>query len=465
MIRRQVLILAMLLSLVPLFGQGLDGADAGLMIYDLDANSPVYGRNADVKLTPASVMKLFTTATALEMFGGDKVLQTVVATDGTIQDGVLRGNIYVIGALDPTMESSIIEGESFFANLVTKLRSRGVRRVEGDIIADGGIIRAEAASPKWVLEDLATYYGVGCFGLSAYDNVQKFTIRTGSIGSQPRYTFEFREAQYKVIDRLRIIKSQGSGVYLYQIPYGEELLVEGEMAAGTSRQQPVTITNPPLFIARRCFTQLADSGISVTGTGREGEYDSSVTLDTIYVHSSPILARIVKETNYRSNNHYAEHLFRLIGTNRVSRGATRHDSESELKRFWKARGLDLSRLALYDGNGLSPMDAATPAMVVGLLRQMWAGEYAYFFRQSLPECGSEGTVKSMFRTAGFDARAKSGSMTGVQAYAGYITSHGRNYAFCVIVNEFDVTRAKLRAEIERLITQEIEKYESTLIRN
>lgn len=446
--------------------QLLKHADMGLMLYDLDAGRAVAESNADVKMTPASVMKLFTTATALEMFGGDYRLTTPVVTTGRIVDRVLEGDVCIIGGLDPTLESAALTGNIFFDSLTVALRRRGIDSIAGAIVADGSIVRREPASPKWVLEDLATYYGVGCYGLSVYDNVEQFHIRAGAEGTQSKYRIEYpAETPYNIIDHAVTVRGDGASLNIYQMPYGSDLLVEGEIGRGVARMEPIAITDPPLFVARRCANLLRTAGIAVRDGGRTARFEPADTVDTLYQAVSPILARIVQEINYRSNNHYAEHIFRLIGTRRTPRGATRADAVSELKRFWSRRGLELGALTMYDGNGLSPMDAASARMVVELLDQMWRGEYAYFFRQSLPECGSEGTVRSLFGRAGFNARAKSGSMSGVQAYAGYITSHGRNYAFAVIVNEFDCSRAALRGEIERTITRQIDKYESTLNRN
>lgn len=455
-------LLAILLILIPLFfaeGQGWGDADVAYMLYDIDSSRVVVDNRAEIKMTPASVLKLVTTASSLEMLGADSRITTNVTTNGTVDsNGVLNGNIYVKGALDPTVESAFFDDVRFFRPLIDTLRSRQIKSVNGDIVVDGSIIRREAVSDKWVLEDLATYYGVGCYGISVYDNVRNVSMRSSGVGQGVSFSFQYPECSPHVIDRLEVVNGPTNGIHFYALPYGNEILVDGVMGSHSSWGEPLAITNPVMFFAQHLKKRLQDAGISVSGSPREGKASGD---NLLYSHMSPMLFHIVRETNYKSNNHFAQHLFRLLGAKGTGGRTATADAVMTISNLWKNRGIDLSSASLYDGNGLSPFDAVTPRQIVDILNYMWHSDNGYYFFHSLPQCGRDGTVATLFVNSPLYVRAKSGSMSGVQSYAGYIVSKGRCYSFCFFVNEFSCTRQQVKNLIEQTITSEVCNYEDT----
>lgn len=441
-------------------------AEWGIMVKDLTGKRVVANENGNVKMTPASTMKLFTTATALEILGPAYKIETAVWTDAKIGDnGVLDGNLYVQGGLDPTIESSVIENYGFFDSVAMALKTLGVNEIKGDIIADGNIIYGDEASPKWVLEDLATYYGVGCFGLSVYDNVQNVTVKAVDRNGKLQVKTQYPEAEISVINKLKISGSSDAVVYTYSMPYGKEVLLEGILGVGVTKYLRLAITNPNEVVAKILLNKLRSKGIVVNGTACESRWIDYDGYEKLYSYYSPFLQNIVREINFNSNNHYAQHIFRLLGTQVHKRNATLRDSENVIKSYWKEHGINIDEMAIYDGNGLSPMDALSPEVMVNMLEYMYHCKSAFYFKSSLPECGAEGTVKAIFRGKDFYARAKSGSMTGVQAYAGYVNYKNREFAFCVIVNEFDEERSKVKMMIEQKLINAIKDYEASLQRD
>lgn len=441
-------------------GQGWGNADVAYMIYDIDSSHVVVDNRADIKMTPASVLKLVTTASSLEILGADSRITTNVTTNGTVDsNGVLNGNLYVKGALDPTVESEFFEDVEFFRPLIDALKSRHIRSINGDIVVDGSIVRREPVSDKWALEDLSTYYGVGCYGISVYDNVRNISMRSSGVGQGVNFSFQYPECSPNVIDRLEVVDGPTNGIHLYALPYCNEILVEGIMGNHSSWGEPLAIMNPIMFFSQHLKKRLQDAGISVSGTAHEGK---AVGDNILYSHMSPMLFHIVRETNYKSNNHFAQHLFRLIGAKGVGGSAATVDAVRTISNLWKNRGVDLSSASLYDGNGLSPFDAVSPRQIVGVLNYMWRSDNGYYFFHSLPQCGKEGTVAALFVNSSLYVRAKSGSMSGVQSYAGYVVSKGRCYSFCFFVNEFSCSRQQVKTLIEQTITSEINGYEGKL---
>lgn len=428
-----------------------DNSQWGLVIKDLDNDSVVLNQNGREKMTPASVTKLMTTATALEILGPDYQFITDIRVSGEVNEkGVLEGDLCVIGGLDPTIESEAMGCYGFLDSVAHHVKELGIKKIAGDIIVDGGITDGLGVSPKWLLEDLATYYGVGCYGMSIYDNVQKMHIKNGKI------TFQYED--YEVVDRTKRDHGKWANVDVYTLPKSEVIVVEGVIGSRASANVRVSINNPMDVAAKSLKKRLEKAGVDVEGKAEGRDFGKEIPGESIYKYVSPKLKDIIRVVNVTSNNHFAEHIFRNLGAQNDERGATVEDSKRVIQEYWSDKGLDLSNITLFDGNGLSPMDAISPEMVVGLLERMSKSENAEYFKASLPLCGYEGTVKDLFVDSDMTVRAKSGSMTGVQAYAGYISFCERNFVFCVIVNEFDMARKDLRYEITRKIIQALDNY-------
>jgi len=161
---------------------------------------------------------------------------------------------------------------------------------------------------------------------------------------------------------------------------------------------------------------------------------------------SVALASIVRTTNVWSNNQYAEHLYRVL---------TYLDS-IDIQGYWKKKGLDSEALFMYDGSGTSPRDGVSTKFLIDLLVYMYKqSKNSDVFYQSLPVAGKEGTVTSLLKNTPLagKARLKSGSISNVQSFSGYIESNGKQYAVSLIVNNFTGKRSALRKEIEQLFTQ------------
>ena len=110
-------------------------ANIGVYIKDLRSGEEIDAYRKSNAITPASVMKVLTTATALEIMGEDSCLQTVLEYTGKIHDGILKGSLYIHGYGDPTLGGSK-EGQTFFQHWIKAVRDAGIHTIEGDIIAD-----------------------------------------------------------------------------------------------------------------------------------------------------------------------------------------------------------------------------------------------------------------------------------------------------------------------------------------
>ena len=164
----------------------MKGSSFSLQVEEVKSGRLVYSYNPDLQLIPASVMKVVTTATALELLGSEYHYRTSLEYDGTIADGVLKGNLYIKGSGDPSLGSSFIRGTKNFINdWVDAVKNAGITKIEGSIISDERIFDNEGISVKWLREDLGNYYAAGSYGVSVFDNRYTLTLRSGAIGTQP----------------------------------------------------------------------------------------------------------------------------------------------------------------------------------------------------------------------------------------------------------------------------------------
>lgn len=440
---------------------GMEGSTLTCAIRDLSTGETLCAYQESLQITPASVLKLVTTATALELLGSDYRFPTTLAYDGHIADGTLHGNLYIIGSGDPSLGSSHFpQPTDFLTKWVNAVRSAGIRRVEGAVIADERIFDTEGVSPKWVYEDLGSYYGAGSYGISVFDNLYRLSLRTAGgtvrvVGTSPE------GAVAKFHNYLRSAPVRTDSCYIMGAPFADERFLYGVIPAGRERYEiKGDLPDPPLFLARYFSGELKKQGISVALPAttyrllrEKGEVKTGArtTLITTY---SPTLARIVRQTNYKSINLFADALLKTIGLRYEG-----HDSLSlssfgrgirVLKAFWRAKGLDVEGLHLYDGSGLAPTDRTTARFIVSLLAYMATeSPERESFRQSLPQAGAEGSVRNFLKNTSLEgkARLKSGSMSRTRGYAGFVERNGKHYALAIFLNNYD---ANVSLTVKRL---------------
>jgi D-alanyl-D-alanine carboxypeptidase/D-alanyl-D-alanine-endopeptidase (penicillin-binding protein 4) len=174
---------------------------------------------------------------------------------------------------------------------------------------------------------------------------------------------------------------------------------------------------------------------------------------------SPPLKTIVKRANHESINLYCEAMLRTVAQQATGSGEPEKGTEY-ITNLWKGRGIDMTGFSMEDGSGLSARSAVTTRQMASILR-MAAVDNTIFpaFYESLPRAGESGTIKNMFKnTKGIGRiRAKSGSMTRVRSYTGYVTTvKGRQASFSIIVNNYTCSGPEMRKKMERLMLEMLE---------
>ena len=421
-------------------------------VVDLKSGEVVVSQNPMLCATPASVTKLITTATALELLGGDFQFSTYIETNGTIDNGTLNGDLIIRGGADPTLGSIHLGDRAFIDYFVKIVKHQGINHITGDVIIDPTCLDRCPASVKWIWEDMGFHYGAAAFGLSAYDNTSIITMNSGEFGTKPIVTSVWPETpNLAIYNEVKTLSIPKDSVWAFCQPLGLALYLQGGMPANRNNYVVRTsIPNPPLVVAKSMHKMLNDWGVKVDGSYMvQTEYfPEERTL--IYEYKSRKLREIIRLTNFKSNNLYAEHIFRRLGNIVMPHEATSSASIQVIKDYWAKQGVDVSALFLYDGCGLAAQNAYSAHFLNQILVHMRKSANWDDFYQSLPRAGREGTVGSfLYKTKLQDiARLKSGSLSGVQCYSGYIMHGDKEYAVTVMVNNFACKRKDVKKQIE-----------------
>ena len=175
--------------------------------------------NSETMMLPASNMKLISTGAALHALGADWQFETSLGHDGEIEDGILKGNLYIIGGGDPTLgskDSIAVALDRTFAQWEVILRTAGIRRIEGRIVGDGRFFDGMAEDPTWLMEDAGTYYGAGTTGLMFYENMQSFSVSAGAeVGDPVNIKPYYPEAPWMEFRYDCLTGKEGTGDMLY----------------------------------------------------------------------------------------------------------------------------------------------------------------------------------------------------------------------------------------------------------
>ena len=446
------------------------GASFSLIVKDVQDGKTVCSYDTDRLQSPASVLKTVATATALEILGEDYRYPTTLEYGGTLENGTLKGNLYIKGSGDPSLGSSYFapDQNKFLSAWIAALQKAGIRRITGSIISDESIFDTEGASVKWLREDMGNYYAPGSYGLSVFDNMYKLSLQTGAVGSRP--VLKGTEPNIPFIrfkNYLKTASVSSDSAYIIGAPLDDVRYLYGVLPA--NRETYVLkgdIPDPALYLAHYLTDRLRQKGIQVDGApscyrieAEENRWNKKERKEIVTTYS-PTLREIASVCNHVSHNLYADALLKTIGMQYKPRKNEVISSFGRgvqvVKEYWEKKGLDVFSLRMNDGSGLAPADKVSAGFMGELLAYM-ATESAVSeaFIASLPQAGIEGSVRNFLKGSKLQgkARLKSGGITGVRSYAGYITEDGKTYAVAIFSNNYSCPMNRMTGALEKLLLQ------------
>lgn len=437
MMRSGWLFFFMLISVISVLGQTqieerslwerdeVKHAVIGVCVKNVETGQVVYEHNAGMALRPASVIKLLSSALALKREGDSLTYTTRVFYTGKIEDNILSGNIVIRAGGDPTLDSKYFPNACFIDSLVSKVVNLGIKRIHGNIIieTEGEPARIPGS---WPWEDVANYYGALYHPFNYRDNTYTITLKSGMSGTQTKVVSVIPSVPgVELRNEVMASAKKGNDAWIYGGPEAATLLIQGTIPANRSSFAVKGAMHHP----DACFRAELEKRLKGKGITLDKQKIEEEERHALLTMVSPFLKDIVYYTNKNSVNLFAEALGELISPT---------DYVKTVKTELGDMGIDSCGITLKDASGLSPANAVPAEVFTDLL--IWAKRYlSDAFVLSLPQGNVDWGLRiySDHPVLRGNVVAKTGSMFGVRALAGYLkTQQGEMLAFTILVNNY-----------------------------
>lgn len=449
----------------------LDQVHFGVLAVDAQTGGTLYARNANRKFVPASNQKILVTSTALSLLGPDYRFETALWSNGALEDGVLHGDLVLIGTGDPTLSQPFWpSGEAAMAALADSLRAAGVRRVAGSLVVDASRWDSTTVGPTWEVEDLRFAYA-STGGAFALDRGEVTVIVHGgaAAGDPAKATWSPLGSPDFVVAHLTTAPADSSTrIRPDYLPESHHLVLRGRVEAGATDTLHYALRDPVRQATATLERILGERGIEV-GAGAWIAWDEGTALNAgcpagaatscpgarrIAGLASPQLSEIVEAILEPSQNWMTEQLIRALGAERGESGSWEAGTEVITRFLVDEVGIDSLDLAPRDGSGLSAYNLVTPRALVGILRYMASGPNSTVYRHALAEPGEEDSTLER-RLAGLEGRvfAKTGTISNVNSLSGYLVGKdGREVVFSILSNGSGLPSSRVRAALDDVIS-------------
>ena len=440
-------------------GAELAPAMVGIKVTSLDTGRVLFEQNANKLLRPASNMKLYTVAAALDRLSPDfHFVTSIYAAAKPDAAGVVHGDLTVYGRGDPSIAARFNSGNYFkgIDDLAARIVAAGVKRVEGDLVGDETYFIGPQYGAGWEWEDLQWWYGAEVSALTVNDNALDLAIKPGAQVGAPAIVTTGPPDPLLTIVNKAVTTAKGSrrDITVYRALGGDELEIGGSIPLDDRGYTGgLGISRPALLFAYLLRASLAKRGVTFTGKTRvtgplisaTAKPDATASIEVANLQSPP-LSLVAAQTLKPSQNLYTELILRTLGKvsaappTAINLNRTSEATGVEVvKAFLRDAGVSPSTLVLSDGSGLSRNDMITAEATIQLLSYMHRHRFASAFRDALPIAGVDGTLRNRFKgtPAENNLRAKTGTLSSATSLSGYLRdAAGEQLAFSIMVNNY-----------------------------
>lgn len=413
--------------------EGESSACVGIYVKNIQSGEVLVSENADMTLTPASIMKCVTTASVLSTAGTNRHFSTDVALAGRHDGhGHWEGNLIVRASGDPTLESDNFRStKGFCDSIVAHLRRAGVKSLKGRIVIEEDM-PGQGPILEWQIEDIPWPYGAGLHALNWRDNCVRVFPNTGrTVPEAPGLEIDLRRVD--------------SGSALVRGAFSDKLIV---YASNRRDDYAVTTTvpNPSAVFGAELIAKMNRNGI---------EFETSADVPDgetipIYNHRSVDYGQIMRSLMVRSDNLFAEGMLRTLAPGSSRRAAISRECD-----LWNSRGISTKTCVINDGSGLTRSNRFSPKFLGQILEYMVGPNGNDAYTGFFPRVGKEGTVRGFLSNSPLKGTIglKTGSVSTVQCYAGYrFGANGKpTHVIVIMVNGFTCPRAQIRKGAERML--------------
>jgi D-alanyl-D-alanine carboxypeptidase/D-alanyl-D-alanine-endopeptidase (penicillin-binding protein 4) len=449
----------------------------GLLIVDLKSRTTLARHNADLLFTPASNMKLFSSAAVLHQLGPDFRFRTTVWAPGPPNiNGVLHGDLVLKGSGDPNLSGRPLpydpkaeRGEPLqpLGQLALQLAARGLKRVTGDIIGDDSAFEWEPYPPGWAIDDQPWSYGAPVSALVVHDNTIELSVSPGDAVGDPVALSLRPSLEYLTIHNTArtVTSDQSAELDVRRLGAGGEIWLTGQLPMNSEpRKFNLAVDDPARWAAAAFIHELRRAGVRVDGQPRaRHRYPGDPPFPAqpcclLGSISSVPLSQLIQVANKESQNLHTEVLVRAAASD-AGFATTAAGAVQFLRAFAWLLGIPDTEFHFEDASGLSRKALVTPSSVIRLLEWMVQSPAAQPWLDSLPIAGVDGTLEQRMKTqtSADRIRAKTGTISHVAALSGYVLRRPEPpILFSVFVNHYMGPPAGARTIIDKIVMSLLE---------
>lgn len=417
-------------------------SDSGIQIVELESGRVVAERNPHVALAPASNMKIFTTAAAIDLLKPTFEITTPVYVRGSVDpSGTLNGDVKIVGRGDPTIGGRFHDGQAtaVLQEWASDLQRAGIKNISGDLVFEYGYFDTEYIHPTWPTDQLVNWYEAP---------ISSFSMQEGCVEVRVLPTRSGQPCVVQLEPPTTFLQVQNSCVTGRGMPFitrknnSNEIIVRGGVPARSGATEVfVTVENPIHYFASVTNEAFSRAGLKVNGKILITPRDTRADWRQVSSHSTP-LNIVVYVINKKSQNHYAEQVLKMLGAEKKNEGSWRAGGVVLEEWLTTKVGVDPNEFHPADGSGMSRDNRASANAFILTLRYMWKSPWREDFVSSLPFTGDpDSKFGNRLRQPPFARQvyAKTGYISGVIGLSGYVHAQsGKVYAFSFLFNRYRV---------------------------
>jgi len=438
----------------------LDSGTWGVVVKSVALQDTLYSRNGGKLLLPASNMKVLTLAAAADRLGWDFSFETRLVGAGPIEEGILQGDLVVVGSGDPSLDDWDGAGTALFQSWAASLKASGVHAINGRIIGDDDSFDDDPWGAGWAWDDLDRSFATGVGALQFNQNTAQLRITAGPRAGDPAMvTIGPSGSGLSVRNQLTTGDAKTSvSIAVRRRLDSPALELRGSLPAGTGPfVRNVAVHNPTEYFVSQLRDALIAAGIDVLGAAVDiddiDDPPSRARGAVLVTHRSPPLSTLAGTMMKLSQNLYAETLLKAMGTLKAVGGL--ESGRTAVLSVLQAWGIPSSGVSIADGSGLSTYDLLTPDALVAILTHVAQDSRLRDpFHAALPVAGRDGTLAQRLKgtPAEGNVRAKTGSLANARAMSGYVQSAtAEPLVFSIIVNNFGVASEAVEKTMDAII--------------
>ncbi len=423
-------------------------------VYDLTGQKSLYKKNEKLLLNPASNQKIITTCAALQFLGTYYKFQTKLFHTGLIEDGTLYGDLYLVGGFDPMFKYSDLD------SLLKPLKDLGIKKITGKICGDVSLKDSLYWGKGWMWDDNPDPTAVYLSSLNINENSVDVFVEGVKIDSFSVVTLNTPGKYFNIINKTKTTGQFDEADFEVTRDWmnnPKNILIAGLVPIGKQYDEEestekLNVQNPAEYFLFLVTKKLNEMGIQCAGKYEiEKLPGNSVFLSSI---DRPIDSVIVY-TNKESDNLGAEMLLYTLALNDSAALATRENGLEAVNRFIDSLGFHSENYSIADGSGVSRYNLVSVELLLKCLKYLFYKNPGLFnlLYSSLPIGGVDGTLEKRFLdTKAFNnIRAKTGTLSGVSALSGYITSANQHMlAFSILLENYTEKSAYARKYIDQI---------------